>query len=156
MDRVSQQVRSKIMASVRSVNGSTEQKMATLLRNNKLPTFRMQWPVIGKPDFAWPKRKVALFIDGCFWHGCPRCNRPSKSNVEFWKTKVVANRRRDIRVARRLRRDGWKVLRVWECVVEETRTLSRIRRAVASGSTKCSSRKAMSHRKGKSSNAQRR
>src|SRR5438477_13108172 len=119
MDRVSPLVRSKIMASVRSFNGSTERKMATLLRINKFPAFKMQWLVVGKPDFAWPKQKVALFIDGCFWHGCPRCKRPSKSNVEFWQTKVIANRRRDSRVSRRLRRDGWKVLRVWECAVEE-------------------------------------
>ncbi len=131
MDRVTREVRSKIMASVRTSGGTTERKMEKLLRLRGIHGYRKQWPVAGKPDFAWPKAKVALFVDGCFWHGCPRCNRPSKSNVEFWQTKVIANRRRDIRVSRRLRRDGWKVLRVWECAVEEKRTLSRIRRAVA-------------------------
>jgi DNA mismatch endonuclease, patch repair protein len=130
MDRVSSTVRSKIMASVRTSGGTTEVKMEKFLRLHHLGGYRKQWPVVGKPDFAWPKSRVALFVDGCFWHGCPRCNRPSKSNVEYWQTKVVANRRRDIRVSRRLRRDGWKVLRVWECVVEEARTLSRISRAV--------------------------
>lgn len=106
--------------------------MATILRVNKFPLFKTQWPVAGKPDFVWPKRKVALFIDGCFWHGCPRCMQrlQSKSNVDFWQAKVIGNRRRDVRVSRKLRRNGWKVLRVWECAVEERRTLLRIGRAV--------------------------
>ena len=132
MDRVSPQVRSKIMAAVRSGGGSAERKMATILQINKFPDFRAQWSVAGKPDFAWPDQKVALFIDGCFWHGCPRCMRrlQSKSNVEFWQAKVITNRRRDVRVSRQLRREGWRVLRVWECAVGERRTLLRIGRAV--------------------------
>lgn len=135
MDRVSPEVRSKIMGSVRSRgNRSTEQRMERLLRQYHLKGYRKQWPVIGRPDFAWPKLKVALFIDGCWWHGCPRCKRckkPSKSNAAFWRAKVESNRRRDIRVSRRLREEGWKVLRVWECVVEHPRTISRLMRALA-------------------------
>ena len=130
MDRVSRSVRSKIMASVRTFGGGTERKMEELLRRSKIRGYRTQWPVDGKPDFAWPKSKVALFVDGCFWHGCPRCNRPSKSNLRFWNAKIASNRRRDARVARRLRKEGWSVLRVWECRVCEGRTLSRIMRAV--------------------------
>lgn len=136
MDRVSPQVRSKIMASVRSRgNRSTEQRMESLLRQLRLRGYRRQWPVTGKPDFAWPKSKVALFIDGCWWHGCPRCKRckkPSKSNAAFWQAKVASNRRRDARVSRVLRAQGWTVLRVWECKVTTRGTLSRIQRAVAS------------------------
>ena len=131
MDRVSREVRSKIMASVRTVGGTTERKMEALLRQNGIRGFRKQWPVAGKPDFAWPKSKVALFVDGCFWHGCPRCDRPSKSNTTFWKSKIVSNRRRDARVARKLRNDGWSVLRVWECRIAEERTVARIMRAVS-------------------------
>ncbi len=130
MDRVSREVRSKIMASVRTFGGTTERRMEALLRKRGICGFRKQWPIAGKPDFAWPKSKVALFVDGCFWHGCPRCNRPSKSNRTFWKSKIVSNRRRDTRVARRLRNEGWSVLRVWECKISEERTLSRIMRAV--------------------------
>jgi DNA mismatch endonuclease (patch repair protein) len=119
------------MASVRTVGGTTERKMEALLRQNGIRGFRKQWPVAGKPDFAWPKSKVALFVDGCFWHGCPRCDRPSKSNTTFWKSKIVSNRRRDARVARKLRNDGWSVLRVWECRIAEERTVARIMRAVS-------------------------
>jgi DNA mismatch endonuclease (patch repair protein) len=130
MDRVSREVRSKIMASVRTFGGTTERKMEKLLRKRGVRGFRKQWPVAGKPDFAWPKSKVALFVDGCFWHGCPRCDRPSRSNKKFWRSKIVSNRRRDARVARKLRNDGWSVLRVWECRIGEERTLARIMRAV--------------------------
>lgn len=139
MDRVSPEVRSKIMASVRSRgNRSTEQRMERLLHQYHLKGYRKQWPVIGKPDFAWPRLKVALFIDGCWWHGCPRCKRckkPSKSNAAFWRAKVESNRRRDVRVSRRLRGKGWRVLRVWECVVEDRRTVSRLTRAVEADSS---------------------
>jgi DNA mismatch endonuclease, patch repair protein len=132
MDRVSPQVRSKIMASIRTFGGVTERKMEALLRTHGLRGFRKQWPVPGKPDFVWLKPKVALFVDGCFWHGCLRCNRPSKSNRAFWRSKIVSNRRRDARVARKLRKDGWKVLRVWECTINEKRTVFRIKRAIHS------------------------
>lgn len=130
MDRVTREVRSKIMASVPSFGTTTERKMEAILRSDHVSGFRKHWSVAGKPDFAWPKAKVALFVDGCFWHGCPRCDRPSKSNLGFWRDKVTANRQRDLRVSRKLRRDGWKVLRVWECAVSDARTLRRIRRAV--------------------------
>jgi len=104
--------------------------MEAILRSNRVSGFRKHWSVAGKPDFAWPKVKVALFVDGCFWHGCPRCDRPSKSNLGFWRDKLTANRQRDLRVSRKLRRDGWRVLRVWEWAVGERRTLRRIKRAV--------------------------
>ena len=127
MDRVSKATRSRIMASVRSKgNRSTEQLMARILRKAGLRGYRKHWRAPGKPDFAWPDRKIALFVDGCFWHGCPRCNRPSKSRVRFWRKKISDNRKRDLRVSRQLRREGWKVLRVWECRVKSVRTARRI------------------------------
>lgn len=118
------------MASVRTSGGTTEVKVEKLLRLRGIRGYRKQWSIAGKPDFAWPKARVALFVDGCFWHGCPRCDRPSKSNLEFWQPKIVSNRKRDRRVSRKLRIDGWSVLRVWECRISEERTLSRIMRAV--------------------------
>src|SRR6202167_2188347 len=130
MDRVTRQVRSKIMASVRTSGGTTERKMEKVLRLRGIRGYRRQWPVVAKPDFAWPTAKGALFVDGCFWHGCPRCDRPSKSNTDFWIPKIVSNRRRDRRGSRKLRKDGWSILRVWECRISEERTLSRIMRAV--------------------------
>jgi len=128
MDRVSKATRSRIMASVRSQgNRTTEGQMGRLLWKSGLRGYRKHWPIVGKPDFAWPGRKVALFVDGCFWHGCPRCNRPSKSNLAFWRKKIRDNRRRDSRVCRQLRRQGWKVRRIWECRVMSASTVKCIR-----------------------------
>jgi DNA mismatch endonuclease, patch repair protein len=132
VDRVTKRVRSQIMASVGSRgNRTTEKRMAAILWKAGLRGYRKHWRVLGKPDFAWPGRKIALFVDGCFWHGCKRCNRPSKSNVAFWRHKVLQNQMRDKRISRRLRSEGWKVLRVWECRVTSDLTLKRIRETLA-------------------------
>lgn len=71
-------------------------------------------PVFGRPDFVFPKQKVCVFVDGCFWHGCPKCCRIPKSNEEFWEMKILGNALRDVMVSGALRRQGWKVLRIWE------------------------------------------
>ncbi|MGO9323529.1 MAG: very short patch repair endonuclease [Terracidiphilus sp.] len=127
MDRVTPEVRSKIMSSVHSRgNRSTEKRLGTQLWSLGLRGYRKHWKVDGTPDFAWPKRKVAIFVDGCFWHGCSRCNRPSKSNLSFWETKIARNRERDERVTRCLRDKGWTVIRIWECQVSSRKSLSRI------------------------------
>jgi len=71
--------------------------------------------MIGNPDFSFPREHVVIFTDGCFWHGCPKCDHaPIKTNADYWNTKVRRNRQRDARVSRQLRRAGWRVLRVWE------------------------------------------
>lgn len=69
----------------------------------------------GKPDFVFRRRKLVIFVDGCFWHGCRVCKRPPKSNVAFWLDKMTANRKRDKRISSDLRRSGWRVLRIREC-----------------------------------------
>lgn len=123
--------RSRIMSAVRSTgNRSTEEALAALLRKHGLKGWRRHVPLPGRPDFAWPRQRVAIFVDGCFWHGCPRCYMAPRHNARFWREKVEANRRRDVRVARQLRRQGWSVLRVWECRVPLASTVSRIRRAL--------------------------
>ena len=68
----------------------------------------------GNPDFANKKRKIALFIDGCFWHKCPRCYREPKSNKKFWIKKIERNVSRDKKNNSSLRKAGWKVVRIWE------------------------------------------
>jgi len=116
------------MAAVKSRgNQSTEVKILTLFRQEKIIGWRRHYRVIGRPDFCWPKQKLALFLDGCFWHGCPRCYSTPKSNVRFWKTKMTTNRKRDKEVARALRKKGWTVLRLWECRLANRRFVSRIR-----------------------------
>jgi DNA mismatch endonuclease (patch repair protein) len=127
MDNVRREIRSKIMASVRSEgNLTTEILLGQLLRAAGVRGYRKHWPVQGKPDFAWPGRKIAVFVDGCFWHGCTKCKSLPTSNVKFWKNKIENNRRRDRRVTRALRRQGWKVVRIWECCVKRRSSLQRI------------------------------
>jgi DNA mismatch endonuclease (patch repair protein) len=131
LDTVDKATRSRYMSAVKSRgNRSTEMKMVQLLRRNKLKGWRRHKSITGTPDFCWPAIKVALFVDGCFWHGCPRCYNLPKSNVIFWKKKVIGNRRHDKRVNLLLRAQGWKVLRVWGCRINEKRTLLRLRTAL--------------------------
>ena len=68
----------------------------------------------GSPDFANKRRKIAVFVDGCFWHKCPKCYRPPKSNRKFWNAKIERNTERDKLANRQMRKDGWTVLRFWE------------------------------------------
>jgi DNA mismatch endonuclease (patch repair protein) len=79
-----------------------------------LTDFPRHWPVFGKPDFVFPKLRLAVFVDGCFWHGCPRHGVKPRQNAAFWRRKIAANRTRDRLVNRTLRKMGWRVLRVWE------------------------------------------
>lgn len=68
----------------------------------------------GIPDFVFERKQLVVFVDGCFWHGCPRCYRRPHSSRKYWDEKVRLNTVRDKRVRARLRRNGWSVLRVWE------------------------------------------
>lgn len=128
MDHVSKEVRSKIMASIRSKgNQTTEVLLGKLLWAAGLRGYRKHWRVVGRPDFAWPRRKIAVFVDGCFWHGC-KCKHLPRSNAAFWKSKIETNRARDRRNTQLLRREGWKIVRIWECCVQNTSTLQRIKK----------------------------
>lgn len=106
--------RSQLMARVRGRgNKSTEEKLAQLFRKAGITGWRRHLRLPGTPDFAFPKRRFALFVDGCFWHGCPRCYTRPKTNRAFWDKKVRDNRARDRRVTRELQDRGWSVLRIW-------------------------------------------
>jgi DNA mismatch endonuclease, patch repair protein len=107
-------------------NETTEQALARLLRSSSLTGWRRHMPLAGRPDFAWRKEKGAVFVDGCFWHGCPKHYRAPRKNVEFWKGKIDRNKARDRRVSRELRLMGWKVVRIWECRVLQRRSIQRI------------------------------
>ena len=128
--------RSALMAKVRSVgNASTEQRLAQLLRKHRMTGWRRGAPLAGKPDFVFRKGKVAVFVDGCFWHGCPRHRRTPKTRVAFWKAKLARNAQRDREVRKALRARGWRVLRIWEHELaqrNEAQLLRRIR-AVLTG-----------------------
>ena len=70
--------------------------------------------VVGNPDFLFPKYRLAVFVDGCFWHGCPVCHRIPKTNSEFWRTKIIRNRAKDEAATQALVNIGTTVLRFWE------------------------------------------
>lgn len=107
------------MAAIRSKsNKTTELRMASILRLEKIKGWRRHLAIIGKPDFAWRKKKIALFVDGCFWHGCKKCYKAPTSNEAYWKSKIERNQKRDRLVNKTLRRDGWTVLRINECMLE--------------------------------------
>jgi len=80
--------------------------------------YRVDYPVIAKPrrrgDIVFPRLKLAIFVDGCFWHGCPIHGTWPKSNADFWRKKIETNQARDIDTNERLREQGWLVLRFWE------------------------------------------
>jgi DNA mismatch endonuclease (patch repair protein) len=112
-------------------NEKTEVRLAMLLRKEGIGGWRRHLLIPGRPDFAFRKQKVALFVDGCFWHGCPRCFRLPKQNRAFWKAKIEGNRRRDRSVNGRLRRLGWKVIRIRECQLKHAnRVVVRIQNAL--------------------------
>ena len=123
--------RGQLMSRVRSTsNKTTEIQLAQLLRKAGLSGWRRHTPLPGRPDFVWPKMKVAVFVDGCFWHGHNCRNLTSKTNASAWRDKIVKTQARDRRTNRQLRLLGWKVIRIWECRLARVphHCLRRIRR----------------------------
>ncbi|HEX3799669.1 MAG TPA: very short patch repair endonuclease [Verrucomicrobiae bacterium] len=107
--------RSQVMSCIRGRgNKETEIALARLLRQNRIHGWRRHFCIFGRPDFAFPKQKLAMFVDGCFWHACPKHFNMPVNNRAFWKKKLTANKLRDKLVARTLRSQGWRVLRIWE------------------------------------------
>jgi len=131
--------RSGLMSRIRSHgNAATELRFIHLLRDSGITRWRRRYPIYGKPDFVFLRVRLAVFVDGCFWHGCPRCYREPKSNRAFWRQKIMANRKRALVVNRALRKSGWRVLRVWQHELKrknEARLLKRIYYAISKGSS---------------------
>lgn len=112
-----------------------ELKLRGLLREAGYPGYRLHWKKApGHPDIAYPGRKVAIFVNGCFWHRCPHCHPASpKSHTEYWERKFELNQERDARKTRELEAAGWTVVTVWECELRKdaTRTVEVVRQLVA-------------------------
>jgi DNA mismatch endonuclease (patch repair protein) len=107
--------RSYNMSRIRgSGNASTELRFIGAMRSANITGWRRKYKLFGSPDFVFPKRRLAIFVDGCFWHGCPMHSTVPMNNQPFWKRKLEANKRRDRVVDRVLRAKGWRVFRVWE------------------------------------------
>ena len=107
---------SKTMSKIKGKNNkSTEMILKMYFVRNKIAGWKTNYKFIpGKPDFYFKKRKLAVFVDGCFWHGCPKCGHIPKTNSMFWKTKILLNKKRDINNNKILKKEGIKYLRVWE------------------------------------------
>lgn len=127
--------RSAVMARIRGTgNRATELRLIALMRAGGITGWRRGSRLPGRPDFVFAARRLAVFVDGCFWHGCPQHFTRPKSRRAFWVAKIAANRARDRRVTRELRARGWTVLRIWEHALRPAlaaRTLARLRRGCA-------------------------
>ncbi|WP_386069796.1 very short patch repair endonuclease [Tahibacter sp. UC22_41] len=129
---------SRRMQRVRQKNTSAESALRRELHARGL-RYRIHVPLLTKPrrvaDVVFRAARIAVFVDGCFWHGCPLHATWPKQNAEFWRAKILANRARDSDTTERLRADGWKVMRVW---AHESlkRAASRIAKAVENRKTK--------------------
>lgn len=114
-DIFSKRKRSALMSRVRSRgNKATELRLIQVFRTNSIKGWRRGSKLPGKPDFVFSKLKLAVFVDGCFWHGCPTHGTQPKTNVSFWQTKIQGNKSRDRRVNRSLRERAWTVIRIWQ------------------------------------------
>ena len=112
--------RSEIMRSVKSKNTtSTEITLQSFFRKYGITGWRMNYPVNGKPDFVFLRLKVAVFVDGCFWHGHDCRNTRPADNAEFWRAKRERNQVRDRVVTEMFTKRGWTVLRIWECELKK-------------------------------------
>ncbi|PJA29542.1 MAG: very short patch repair endonuclease [candidate division Zixibacteria bacterium CG_4_9_14_3_um_filter_46_8] len=115
VDTFSKTDRSRIMARVKSRNSkSTELRFISILKDKGITGWVRNYKLTGKPDFAFSRLKIAIFIDGCFWHGCPNHCRMPSSNMDYWNNKIEKNKIRDKKIKKALRMKGWQVIRIWE------------------------------------------
>ncbi len=121
VDRISREQRSKIMSAIHSENTKPERNLRKALYANGL-RFRIHY-CSEKIDIAFPTKKVAIFVDGCFWHGCPIHSHIPKSNEKYWLPKLRKNIQRDQEKNNKLRADGWAVLRFWEHELDEMQSV---------------------------------
>jgi len=112
--------RSAVMSKVHSKgNKSTELRLIEVFHLQGIKGWRRNYPVKGHPDFVFPKQRIAVFVDGCFWHGHDCRNTLPKQNEEFWSAKRERNMARDKAVTEEFEKRGWTVLRIWECELKK-------------------------------------
>lgn len=114
-DTVSQQERSNIMAKVKGRgNKATELKLIKFFKEYHIKGWRRNYKIAGNPDFVIPKARLAIFVDGCFWHGCAEHCRLPEANHEYWIAKIDKNIKRDNAINKELQNKRWTVIRIWE------------------------------------------
>lgn len=124
--------RSQVMSRIRGRgNKETEIALARIFRAERITGWRRHTALIGRPDFAFRTQRLVIFVDGCFWHGCPKHSNMPANNRTFWMKKLTGNQVRDRLVTRTLRKEGWRVVRIWEHELRTpVRVLARIRMAL--------------------------
>jgi DNA mismatch endonuclease (patch repair protein) len=112
---------SKVMSSNRGKDTKPELILRKTLREIGIPGYRLHWKnAPGRPDIVYPGNKIAIFVNGCYWHRCPNCNLPlPKSNIDFWMNKFKKNKIRDKTKKEKLKEAGWKVFVFWECEIKD-------------------------------------
>ncbi len=113
-DVLTRRQRSYCMSRIRSKNTRPEIILRKAISKTGIRGYRLNCGLSGKPDIVFPKRKIVIFIDGCFWHKCPKCFKSPKTNKKFWLEKIEGNKRRDIKVNRHYKKMGWRIIRIWE------------------------------------------
>ncbi len=131
-DVFSKKKRSDIMSRVKGRgNVATELRLIRIFRENKITGWRRHLPLVGNPDFVFPKLRIAVFVDGCFWHGCPHHGSIPATNRRFWVRKLERNKTRDKVVARALKKKEWQVFRIWQHELrQENKVAKRILRKI--------------------------
>lgn len=133
-DNLTANQRSHCMSRVRGRgNKATEDALVKILRKNHIAGWCRHPKLFGNPDFVFREHRLIVFVDGCFWHGCPRHSSQPATNRAFWKEKLSRNKGRDRLVTRTLRKSGWRVLRIWQHELRaksEARCVNRVRRAL--------------------------
>lgn len=112
---------SKVMSANKAKNTKPEMTFRKALWNKGIRGYRLHWKNIpGRPDIVFVSKKIAIFVNGCYWHRCPYCH-PSmpKSNTEFWHNKFKKNIERDKKKIQELEKLGWKVITIWECQIKK-------------------------------------
>lgn len=113
-DVLTRRQRSYCMSRIRAKDTQPEIVLRKAISKTGIRGYRLNYRLLGKPDIVFPKRKIAIFIDGCFWHKCPKCFKKPATNKKFWLEKIDSNVKRDGFISTRLKKEGWKVLRIWE------------------------------------------
>ncbi len=120
--------RSEIMKKVRSKNNkSTELKLIQIFKKNKIHGWRRNYKVKGHPDFVFLNKKIAIFVDGCFWHGHDCRNTKPKDNQEYWDKKRERNMKHDKEITEYFENRGWTVIRIWECELKNKKALEKLK-----------------------------
>lgn len=124
--------RSEIMRRVKARgNKSTEMRLIALFQKNGITGWRRNYPVKGRPDFVFLDKRVAVFVDGCFWHGHDCRNTRPKAHKEYWQKKRERNMRRDKEITALFEARGWVVLRIWECELKKKNETALVRKLLA-------------------------